>query len=143
MSTTATPALMPKFKQPAVQTTDTEPVERIVAEFVPQAGARVRPGFKVQIVEVPHTGEIKAKELVRMEPGTQVRAFLHGEPRGGVRTVAEAVPNEDGSVVTVTFSSAHPVTEYKAAYRFHVEALVGTPVQIRRQVPALVDYEEV
>ena len=142
MSTTPSPSVMPKFKRP---TEPEAPVveERIVAEFQPKTGSRVRPGFTVQIVEKPHDGVIKAKQLVKMEPGTVVRAFLHGEPRGGERTVETAVPSEDGSVVTVTFSSNDPVTEYKAAYRFYVDALVGTPVQERRTVPALVEYEEV
>lgn len=134
---TPSPALMPQFKVPVV---DVEPTERIVSEFDAEAGAKVRPGFKIQIVETPHDGVIKAKNA---QPGQTVRAFLNGEPRGGERVVDSVTPNEDGSLINITFLSAHPTTEYKAAYRFYVEDLVGTPVRTRRQVPALVPYEEV
>lgn len=99
----------------------------------------VRPGLQETVVVTQHDGVIKAKNA---EKGQVVRAFLHGQPRGGERVIDTVERIEDGAMVRITFSSPHPTTDYKAAYRFYVSALDGVEVKVVEQVPALVPYEE-
>lgn len=146
------PTLMPQFKVPAapacptaVDLTKTPAIPpkptAVVADLEADTTAKiVRPGTREVTIEGQHDGVVKAKHLVE---GQEVRAWLHGGPKGSVRTVDTVTRSEDGATVTVTFSSPHPTTEYKAAYRFFDEALVGTPVFTKTRVPALVAYEEV
>lgn len=114
----------------------------VAAEVEGAAPARtVRPGLIQKRVEVHHDGIVKAKHL---QPGQVVRAYLKDAPRGGERTVESVERLEDGALVRVTFSSDHPTTDYKAAYRFFVADLVGATVRHRVvSEPALVAYEEV
>ena len=122
-----TPAIMPKRK--------------IVADLDPAAKAKVvRPGTRKVRTMSTHDGVVKAKHL---KPGMEVRAWLHGEPKGGVRVVESVERSEDGAMVRVAFATPHPTTDYKAAYRFFVEALFGMPIESYETVPALVAYEEV
>jgi hypothetical protein len=125
MNVRPTPLMMPKQRTQ----------EQITAVLEP--GSVVRPGTRVVEKAVTHDGVIKAKHL---EAGMVVRAWVHGAPRGGVRVVKAVTKSSDGSTVTVEFSSPHPTTEYKAAYRFFVPKLKGTPVIVTTREPALVDY---
>lgn len=140
MSTTVpNPSVMARFKKPVFEKPAL--VTALVAEVEPEHDAKiVRPGLRTVTEYVEHDGVVKAKHL---KEGMEVRAFLHGAPRGGKRVVKSIERIDDGAQVRVEFSSPHPTTDYKAAYRFHVEALVGTPVPKVKQVPALVPYEEV
>jgi hypothetical protein len=125
---------MARFKKPAV-------VEAVSVDLKPEQSAKlVRPGFKQVVHTDAHDGVIKAKHV---ESGMTIRAFLHNKPCGGERVVDTVTPSPDGSTVTISFSSPHPTTDYKAAYRFFVQTLVGTPVERVTHVPALVAYEEV
>lgn len=136
MNTTPCPSVMPKFKVP----TKLAPTA-IVANLVEEAPAKiVRPGMRDAVVESLHDGIVKAKHL---REGQAVRAWLHGGPKGGERVVKSVTRSEDGATVTVEFSSPHPTTEYKAAYRWFDASLEGTPVRHVTKVPALVAYEEV
>lgn len=112
-----------------------------LTEDVPaQVTGLVRPGLVDEVTVTKHDGIVKAKNI---KEGWTVQAYLHGAPRGGKRVVKSVERSEDGSMVHVTFSSPHPDTDYKAAYRFFVEALVGTDVTVVNKVPALVPYQEV
>ncbi len=118
------PAMMARFKKPATSTN----VRTVVADVQADQPAKptiVRPGLA-------DDGVRKAKEL---KPGWEVRAFLHGKPCGGKRTVKSVERIDDGAQVHITWSSAHAPADYKAAYRFYVEALV--------REPGFVAYEEV
>lgn len=118
---TPNPSIMARFTKPV-----SAPTTAVVADVQPEQRAKiVRPG-------PTHDGVVKAKQL---KEGMKVRAFLHGQPRGGERVVKSVEKIDDGAMVRVTFSSAHPPADYKAAYRFHCEALV--------REPAFVAYEEV
>lgn len=99
-------------------------------------GKSVRPGTVEEEFWTHHDGVVKAKHLV---PGQTVRPWLHGKPMGSARTVGSVDKKEDGAVVEIVWSSGHPTSEHKAAYRFHVPALVGTPVRSVRRVAALVE----
>lgn len=135
--TVPSPSVMARFKKP----TETPVVEAVAADLSPSQPAKlVRPGFKEVVHTDAHDGIIKAKHV---EPGMTIRAFLHGKPCGGERIVSGVEPSPDGSTITISFSSPHPTTDYKAAYRFFVQTLVGTPVKRVTHVPALVAYEEV
>lgn len=126
-----TPAIMPKVKSAVA----------LAAHIDPEHDARlVRPGTRDVLTYDTHDGVVKAKHL---KPGMTVRAFLHGRPCGGERVVESVERIDDGAMVRVAFSSPHPATEYKAAYRFYVEELAGQPIPKTVQVPALVPYEEV
>lgn len=140
MNTTApSPTTMPQFRTP-----DTQPV--IADVSTDQSSKLVRPGVALVDVAGTHNGVIKAKHA---EPGQEVRAWLHDQPRGGVRVIDTVTPlgepgtPEFGAEVEIVFASAHPVTVYKAAYRFYVEALDGATVTRKQSVPALVPYTEV
>lgn len=139
---TPNPTIMQKFAptfiKPDFKKPDPEP---IVAELdLSQPGLIVRPGLRPEGYDVEHDGVVKAKHL---KSGQIVQSWLHGEPKGARKTVATVTPSEDGSMVTVTFSSKHPDMTVKAAYRYYDSALKGTTVRRVRQVPALVAYEEV
>ena len=135
MSTTPSPAMLARIKRTPV------PQAEIVADLAPQETAKiVRPGYKKVVTESVHDGIVKAKHLT---PGQEVRAYLHGRAVGGVRTVANVERLDDGATIRVTFSSDHPVTAYKAAYRFFDASLEGSIVKHTKSVPALVAYEEV
>jgi len=141
MTTAPSPTTMPQFRTPDVTT------QPVIADVNPdQASKLVRPGLALVDVVDTHDGVIKAKHA---EPGQEVRAWLHGQPRGGVRVIDTVTPlgepgtPEFGAEVEITFLSAHPVTTYKAAYRFYVEALDGAPITRKQRVPALVPYTEV
>lgn len=111
----------------------------VAAKLDPEAPAKVvRPEHREVVVVTSHDGVIKAKKV---EPGMEIRAWLHGQPKGSLRVVDTV--EVSGATVHVTFSSPHPPTDYKAAYRLYVEDLVGTPVQTTTTVSALVAYEEV
>lgn len=125
---TPSPSLMPLFKAPAPPAKPRKPVVLAVNEPA-DPGKIVRPGLVPTLAE----GVIKAKQV---KPGMVLRAFLKGEARGGERTVSKVTRSDDGSMVNIEFSSPHPPTDYKAAYRFWVKDLVV-------HVPALVAYEEV
>lgn len=113
----------------------------VVADTQPEQDAKiVRPGLRTVTEYVEHDGVVKAKHL---KEGMRVRAYLHGKACGGERVVKSVQRSEDGSMVRVEFSSPHPTTDYKAAYRFYVADLAGTLVAKAHQVPALVPYEEV
>ena len=127
---TPSPSLMPKFKAPAI----------IATTQVTEPAKIVRPGMREQVTAVQHDGVVKAKNLKK---GQVVRAWLHGGPKGGERVVESVERIEDGAMVRVTFSSPHPTTDYKAAYRFYDASLVGTTVEHITKQPALVPYEEV
>lgn len=145
--TTPTPLFMP-----ARRTEKTARPVQITADLIEDAPAQltgpglveitglVRPGLVDEVTVSKHDGIIKAKNL---KPGQVVRAYLHGAPRGGERVVDTVERSEDGGTVHVTFSSQHPANDYKAAYRFYVEALVGTDVTTTHKVHALVPYQEV
>ena len=105
---------------------------------IPQ-DVKVRPGLKETVVVTKHDGIIKAKNA---EKGQVVRAYLHGQPRGGERVIESVERIEDGAMVRIAFSSPHPTTDYKAAYRFYVAALDGVEVTAVDLVPTLVPYEE-
>lgn len=137
MSTVPSPAFF-ATRKPTVLTA--KPV--VAAETEGGAPARtVRPGLIQKRVEVTHDGIVKAKHL---QPGQVVRAYIKGEPRGGVRVVESVERLDDGAFVEVTFSSDDPTTVYKAAYRFFVADLVGTTLRHKVvSTPALVAYEEV
>lgn len=127
---------MPEFVAPNI-TADVTPEQP--AALVQPTGL-VRPGYRDEVTTATHDGVVKAKNL---QHGQVVRAWIKGEPRGGERVVDTIERIEDGAMVRVTFSSQHPTTDYKAAYRFHDESLVGTPFTKVRKVPALVAYQEV
>lgn len=106
---------------------------QVVADLTPSDHVKiVRPGR----ITGHHDGVVKAKHL---KPGQTVRAFLHGEARGGERTVGTVKRIEDGAFVEVEWSSGHPTATYKAAYRWYDEKLAGKTIS----KPALVDYQEV
>lgn len=129
---TPNPNVMARLKRPTIA---------VAANVNPDSKAKlVRPGLREETVHYPHDGIIKAKAL---EPGMSVRAYLHDKPCGGVRVVEEVRSINDGAMVRVSFSTPHPTSDYKAAYRFFVEELVGKPVKHVKHVPALVPYEEV
>jgi hypothetical protein len=138
MSNIPSPSVMQRF----APKTKVRNLPVVIAQTEPEAPASglVRPGLREQVVEVLHDGVIKAKTL---KSGQKVRAFLHGAPRGGERTVSKVTRSQDGATVIVEFSSPHPTTEYKAAYRFYDATLVDTVVRHIEKVPALVAYEEV
>lgn len=75
-----------------------------------------------------HDGIVKAKHLGSVK-GQEVRAYLNGAPRGGVRVVGSVERIDDGAMVRITWSSAHTPSEHKAAYRWFVPSLVGTPIK--------------
>lgn len=103
-------------------------------------GKVVTLGRRNQVVESIHTGVIKTKQLT---PGARVRAFIRGEARGGERVVASVTKIDDGAFWHVEFSSAHPAQDYKAAYRWFDESLVGSTVRHTVKVPAFVaKYDE-
>lgn len=133
--TVPNPSVMARLKAKPV-------VKAIVVDVTPSQPAKglVRPGFETVVHIDAHDGVIKAKHVKK---GMKVRAYVHGKPSGGERVVDTVERSKDGSMVTISFSSPHPTTEYKAAYRFFVQTLVGTPVERVTQVPALVAYEEV
>lgn len=132
MNTRPNPLMMPSHA-PATVT----PVAQLAAEvFEFEHGRTVRPGFVLQQVEGQHNGVVKAKQV---EAGQTVRAFLHGEPRGGERVVESVTRSADGATVTITFSTQHPTAEYKPAYRFFVAALVGSTVTTSKRVATFVD----
>lgn len=139
MSTVPSPLFMPARRTPLTA----RPVQ-ITADLVEDAPAQltglVRPGLVDEVVVTKHDGIIKAKNA---KPGMVVRAYLKGEPRGGERVINTVERSEDGATVLVTFSSPHPDTEYKAAYRFYVAALVDTDVTVTHKVHALVPYQEI
>lgn len=124
--TTPSPSMMQRF---APKTTT---VTAVAAELAPGQSGRLRLGT------VPHDGVIKAKQA---QNGQTVRAWLtvRGVPQavGGERVVDQVSPVDVDGNVTISFSTPHPTTVYKAAYRFYVEALVGTPTR------GMVAYEEV
>jgi hypothetical protein len=116
-------------------------VTAVVTDVEPEVSAKlVRPGFKSVVRHGTHDGIVKAKSV---EKGMRIRSWLHDKPCGSEKVVESVERVGDGSKVLITFSSAHPATEYKAAYRFYVAALVGTPTQKVESIPALVAYEEV
>jgi hypothetical protein len=134
MSTIPSPSVMAKFKAPVA-------TEVVVADVQPvDPGTTVRPGLRDEVQALAHDGVVKTKHL---QPGQVVRAFAHGEPRGGERVIESIERLDDGAMVLVTFSSPHPPTEYKAAYRWYDASLEGATIRRTRQVPALVAYEEV
>lgn len=114
--------------------------KRHVAAIDPNAKAKVvRPGLVE--VEVPyiHDGVVKTKQLV---PGITVRPHLHGQPRGGERVIKSVTKIDDGAMWHVEFESAHVAQDYKAAYRWYVEALDGATMTRKVRQPALVPYVE-
>lgn len=115
--------------------------KRQAALVTPEAKAKVvRPGLVDTEVHVIHDGVVKTKHLT---PEMEVRPFLHGEPRGSLRTVKAVTKIEDGAQWHVEFSSAHVDQDYKAAYRWYCEALDGASVSRTIKAPGLVPYEEV
>ncbi len=123
MNTRPNPLMMPK-RQMAAEVFEYEP------------GKTYRPGHVTITESRIHDGVIKAKNA---QPGMTVRAYLHGEPKGGERVIKSVTRSEDGSEVLVEFSTPHPPTTYKAAYRFYVTELDGAVVSFERSVPALVE----
>lgn len=109
------------------------PRTQVAAVLDPAGTAKiVRPG----LIPTEHDGVVKAKHL---KDGQTVRAYLHGEPRGGERTVRTVNKIDDGAFVEIEWASGHPTATYKAAYRWHDAALAGTIIN----QPALVTYQEV
>lgn len=103
------------------------PAPRIVAQIqAADPGKVVTLGLVDTVVETAHDGVVKTKNLL---PGQRVRAFIRGEARGGERIVKNVTKVDDGAVWHVEFASAHPDQDYKAAYRWYDESLVGTTVQ--------------
>lgn len=79
---------------------------------------------------------IKAKAALK---GQVVRAWLHGEARGGEYTIESVTRSEDGASVHIEFvqPSQRPGGDYKAAYRFLVVQDVEQPKQRKpRRKPA-------
>lgn len=112
----------------------------VTAQLVTDVPAKtVRPGLRDEVVNDVHTGVVKTKHL---KPGQEVRPYLHGRPRGGVRVVESATRVGDGATWRVEFASAHPAAEFKAAYRWFDPNLAGTLVQTVVQVPAFVPVHE-
>lgn len=140
----STPLAMPK--KPATLTAKplgSDAVVHLITQNTPESPAKqtLRPGLVEQTTEVLHDGIVKAKHI---QPGQTVRAWLHNKPCGSERVVASVERIEDGEFVLVTFSTAHPDSTVKAAYRYFVADLVGTVVDTKTTlVPALVSYEEV
>lgn len=103
-----------------------------------EPGTVVRPGM-IEVLDenVLHDGVVKAKHLLR---GQRVRPYVHGEARGSERIIAKVERIQGGSMVRITYASAHAPEERKAAYRFFDESLVGTPMVVRK--PGFVAYQE-
>lgn len=132
-----TPSIMTRFAPPVATT------QVVLAVTEPaDPGKIVRPGLQEVITQGTHDGVIRAKDAKK---GQTVRAWLHGAPRGAEYVIESVTPSKDGSTVTIAWVQPcqKPATEYKAAYRFYVDALAGKPVQKVSHVPALVAYEEV
>lgn len=127
-------AALAKRKQAAVPA---PPVTRVLAVIEPSdPGKRVTLGTRDEVVTLgTHDGVVKAKHLQR---GQRVRPFVNGEPRGSERIVASVTKVDDGAEWHVEFASAHPAQNYKAAYRWFDESLVGTDVQAIVKRPAFV-----
>lgn len=110
--------------------TSTTPSPAVMQKFAPRMVADLAPSTPTE--GGAHDGIVKTKNL---KAGMVVRAWFNGEPHGGERTVgADPVKaTEDGAMWTVTFSSPHPDQTYKAAYRWFVAELVGTPLPAPRK----------
>lgn len=141
MTATFTPNNMPTRRTVTpvgTPTTVSTPSKQVTA----QVTAEIAPGHVVTLgsrtVEqvTVHDGVVRAKHL---KPGQVVRAWLHDAPRGSEREVASVEPINDGSMVRITWATQHPVSEVKAAYRYHDAALEGTEVVKRVRQRAFVD----
>lgn len=111
MTTTASPATMPKFKTPTVPAVG---VEASVTDLALQVIAG-------EFDESLPDNVIKAKQLKK---GQHVRAWLTikgtQQPAGGTRVVDVVSPVDSDGMVEVSFSSLHPTETFKAARRFFV-----------------------
>jgi hypothetical protein len=122
MNAKPSPLMMPQHRPVQVAT-------NIAAEVdVTAPGRVVRPGV-VEVVSA-HDGVIKAKQLA---PGMKVRSWLHGKACGSEKVVSKVTRVEDGTMIEVEFSSGHPTSRFKPAYRFFVAALQGTEVVTRKR----------
>jgi len=114
------PLDMPKRKPIAVELPKAAP-----AKFT---GHVVRPATVTETST--HDGIVKAKHI---KPGMVVRPFLHGKAVGKPRTVKSVeFLGENRDSVWVEFEADFEPQNYKPAYRWFVEALVGTPIRTRR-----------
>lgn len=106
---------------------------------VNEPGTIVRPGM-VEVLDenVTHDGVVKAKHLQR---GQRVRPYVRGQARGSERVVGSVERTQGGAFVKITWASPHSPEERAASYRFFDEALVGTPMVVRK--PGFVAYQEV
>lgn len=131
---TVTP-ITPQHIQSRSSETASEPVTaQITAELSP--GQVVTLGSRTVEQVIVHDGVIRAKHL---KPGQVVRAWLHGEPRGGERQVESVESIEGGAMVRITWATEHPVSEVKAAYRYHDKTLEGQRTVKRVRQRSFVD----
>lgn len=114
---------------------------RQAAALEEQAKAKVvRPGL-IEVTETYiHDGVVKSKNLRK---GMVVQPYVHGKPRGSQRTVETVERKGNGAEYHVTFSSAHPEGDFKAAYRWYCPALDGATAHRTVRKPGFVDYQEV
>lgn len=125
---------------PAMLAARRKPVDLIAELHADEPARIVMPGVTEEVVQTIHDGVVKTKNL---KPGQEVRPYLHGQPRGSLRTVATNERLGSGAEHRLTFSSAHPEGEFKAAYRWYDESLVGSVVTHTIKKPAFVAYQEV
>lgn len=138
MTTTPSPLMFAKPRPPKPLPPRPEP--QIIAAIEPtDPGNVVTLGLVPELVESLHDGVVKTKQLKR---GQRVRPFVHGKPCGGERIVERVTKVDNGAVWHVEFATAHPAQDFKAAYRWHDESLVGTTRQEIIKVPGFVPAHE-
>lgn len=138
MNTMPTPAtIFANKKRPPLPAA---PTPAVIAKVEPaDPGKLVRPGLVDEVLDVIHDGVVKTKHLKR---GQRVRPYLHGAARGSERVVDKVERLDDGAMVRVSFASAHPTQEFKAAYRWYDESLDGATIQHVVKKPGFVSYQE-
>lgn len=115
--------------------------QALAATVEPDGKAKlVRPGFVPEQVQSIHDGVVKSKHL---EPGMNVRPWVHGAARGAERVIKSIERVGNGSMVLITFVAGFDPQERAAAYRWYCEALDGATVTKTVRKPALVPYQEV
>jgi hypothetical protein len=115
--------------------------QKQAAAIQPDAKAKVvRPGTVAEQVTYIHDGVVKSKNL---EPGMNVRPYVHGQPRGAERIVKSVERVGNGAMVKIEFVAGFDPQERAAAYRWYCEALDGATATRTVRKPALVPYLEV
>jgi len=134
-----TPAIFANRKRAVTPAAPQRPARISATIDLAEPGTIVRPGLVPEIVENIHDGVVKTKHLER---GQRVRPYVHGQPRGGERIVANVERLQGGAVVRVTWASLHAPSEHPAAYRWFDESLVGVIVEQIVRKPGFVNYQE-